>query len=185
MPKPARQLLASIVLGLTALAAAPARAAMSVPDYLAESFAGQPAPVARSLWLTPPVRARLEAILGHPVRAPRLPYWQSGGRTTWILNEIGKEQPITIGVVIERSRVQRVDILEYRESRGDEVRYPAFLRQFSQAALRASDRLDQDIQGISGATLSVWAVTRATRAALVGAELSQASAPPAPPQPAR
>lgn len=173
---------------LASLLTGAAQAAMTLPDYLAEVFPNQVVPASKSLWLTPPVRIRMEEILGHPIRMPRLPYWQSGTRTVWVMNEIGKEQPITIGVVIETHRIRRVDILEYRESRGDEVRYPAFRRQFTQARLIGKDRLDKDIQGISGATLSVWAVTRVTRAALAGAEIvtpAEAGNQGQPPQSAR
>jgi hypothetical protein len=95
----------------------------------------------------------------------RIRYWQQNERSAWILNEIGKEQPITFGVVIDAGKVAHVKVLAFRESRGWEIRYPAFTRQFSNAALVGLE-LDRHIDGVSGATLSVWAMTAVTRLAL-------------------
>ena len=88
-----------------------------------------------------------------------------GNKTAWVINEIGKEQPITIGVVVDGGKVDFVDILTYRESRGYEVRHDFFTRQFKGAALKG-DKLTNRIDGISGATLSVWAVTNVSEWAL-------------------
>jgi hypothetical protein len=38
------------------------------------------------------------------------------------------------------------------------VRYPAFTKQFEGASLKG-EKLDRNVDGISGATLSVWAMT--------------------------
>jgi Na+-translocating ferredoxin:NAD+ oxidoreductase RnfG subunit len=57
-------------------------------------------------------------------------------------------------------------VLEFRESRGWEVRYPFFTDQFVEAKLDQNERLDRNIDGITGATLSVNAVTRIARIAL-------------------
>ena len=92
-------------------------------------------------------------------------YWQSGDRSVWILNEIGKEQPITFGVVIQAGKIERVKVLAFRESRGGEIRHPAFTQQFKDATL-VGKALDRHIDGVSGATLSVWAMTAVTRLAL-------------------
>lgn len=111
-------------------------------------------------------------ILNHEYQGLRVRYWSRDDRTAWIFNEIGKELPITIGVVVEANKVVQIDILAFRESRGGEVRYPFFTKQFRGLSLTASHRLSDTIDGISGATLSVWAVTRATRAALYLHQLS-------------
>jgi hypothetical protein len=47
------------------------------------------------------------------------------------------------------------------------VRYPFFTDQFDGATLTAKSRLDRNIDGITGATLSVGAVTRIARVALI------------------
>ena len=90
-----------------------------------------------------------------------------GTRSAWILNEIGKELPITIGVAVSSGAIASVDVLEFRESRGWEVRYPFFTDQFVDARLGPNDKLDRRIDGITGATMSVDAVTRVAQVALL------------------
>jgi hypothetical protein len=68
--------------------------------------------------------------------------------------------------VISQGRLDHVRVLAYRESRGQEVRDPSFLKQFAGAGLAQGDRLDRGIDGISGATLSVHAMERMSRLAL-------------------
>ena len=98
-------------------------------------------------------------------------YWQGGEKTAWILDEIGKEKPITIGVLVQDNAVDSVRVLEFREIRGWEVRYPFFTDQFNGArfvngAQRQGQVLNRQIDGITGATLSVGAVTRVVEVAL-------------------
>jgi hypothetical protein len=57
--------------------------------------------------------------------------------------------------------------MEFRESRGWEIRYPFFTRQFSQLRLTNTGALSHGIDGISGATLSVKAATRSAKFALM------------------
>jgi hypothetical protein len=94
----------------------------------------------------------------------------------WILEETGKEELITAGFVVVSGRIDHVRVLAYRESRGQEVRQPSFLKQFRDARLREDDRLDRDIDGIVGATLSVGAMERMARLALLFDRLSRESA---------
>lgn len=132
--------------------------------FIADSFDGNP-PTAQILWLTGPLGDGATSILGHRP-PPRITYWRAAGRVAFVLEEIGKEQPITTGILIQDGRIEQVRILVYRESRGGEVRYPAFTRQFEGAGLSKNQRLDRTINGISGATLSVNALERMTRLAL-------------------
>ena len=83
-----------------------------------------------------------------------------------ILEEIGKVKPITAGFIVEDNRLTEIQILIYRESHGWEVRYPFFTRQFSGLRLDEDMKLDSNIDGISGATLSVGAIERLSRLAL-------------------
>lgn len=121
----------------------------------------------RVLWLTAPIRARLAAVLGHEPAQLRQRYWAAGDKTAWILDEIGKEEPITAGFVVAGGRIAQARVLVYRESRGGEVRYPAFLDQYARAGLTDEGQLDKPIDGIAGATLSVGAMERMAREALV------------------
>ncbi|MBI4006753.1 MAG: FMN-binding protein [Gammaproteobacteria bacterium] len=135
-------------------------------EFIHEVFAGNPPPASR-LWIRKDLEQEINTILGHDLGVLRLHYWARDGRTAWILEEIGKERPITTGVVVNQGRIELVRILIFRESRGWEVRYPFFTDQFNDAGLVSEHKLDKSIDGISGATLSVNAVTKLARLALL------------------
>ena len=161
-------LIIGLTLSMTSLAAATTAARgvfQSGPDFIAECFASQPSEK-KTLWLTDELRQQVSKILGHPIAGLRVRYHQNGSKTAWILEEIGKEMPITIGVMVDNHTIQQVKILAYRESRGGEVRYPAYTRQYQGASLQPALSLSQSIDGITGATLSVWAVNKVAALAL-------------------
>ena len=122
---------------------------------------------AKTLWLNQPLKQRTAKILGHSYQGLRVRYWQDGARTAWILDEIGKEQPITTGVIVENGKIVSVEVLAYRESRGAEVQQSFFTRQFQGLSLTSNDKLSKKIDGITGATLSVWALQKIARLALM------------------
>ncbi len=143
----------------------------SGPDFISEVFLeqGTQAEVqvqSKVLWLTDDIRQQAEKILDRPVQGLRIRYSRSADKTAWILEEIGKEMPITIGVVVDQNKIIKVKILAYRESRGGEVRFPAYMAQYNGATLTDRHRLDKSIDGITGATLSVWAVNKVAALAL-------------------
>jgi hypothetical protein len=133
--------------------------------FIMEVFAGKP-PEPGVLWITRSLRESITEILGHTPDALRVRYWGEKHRTAWILDEIGKERPITVGLVIDNGRLESVKVLAFRESRGWEVRYPFFTNQFKGVRLTRDNELDQTIDGISGATLSVRALKKLARLAL-------------------
>lgn len=135
-------------------------------DFLQRSFAGQ-VPEPRSLWLTGDLKQTVSDVLQHPPTILRVRYWLSDTRSAWILDEIGKTEPITIGITIEDGAIHEIKVLIFRESRGWEVRYPFFADQFDGARLTTDQKLDQRIDGISGATLSVRAMKKLARLALL------------------
>lgn len=132
--------------------------------FVVEVFGSMPAP--KVLWLTRDLQSQAAAILGHPPAQLRQRYWSEGGKSVWILEETGKEELITAGFVVVNGRIDHVRVLVYRESRGQEVRQALFLKQFKDAKLAQGNRLDHDIDGIVGATLSVGAMERMARLAL-------------------
>ncbi|OGT16504.1 MAG: hypothetical protein A3J49_17720 [Gallionellales bacterium RIFCSPHIGHO2_02_FULL_57_16] len=136
-----------------------------ITRFLGETF-GKP-PAAETLWLVGDLQPAVRGILEHDYPAARVRYWRAGTRSAWVLNEIGKEMPITVGIVIKDGVIERVKVLVYRESRGWEVKSPVFTAQFSGAKLHSGKKLDKQIDGISGATLSVRALNRLTRLALL------------------
>jgi hypothetical protein len=104
-------------------------------DFLRETF-GATLPPPQLLWLDQAAQNHLKPILGHPYPQARLRYWRAGGRTVWILEDIGREFPITAGFVVDKHAIDTARVLIYRESRGDEIHYPAFLKQFGGAHSR-------------------------------------------------
>ena len=161
-----RRSLALLTLALGAVAAGPLHGEVyqEPAAFVAEVFGSKPAP--KVLWLTRDIQAQVAAILGHPPAQLRQRYWSDSHRSVWILEEIGKEELITAGFVVLAGRIDHVRVLVYRESRGQEVRTPSFLKQFKEAKLAPDDHLDREIDGIAGATLSVAAMERMARLAL-------------------
>jgi Na+-translocating ferredoxin:NAD+ oxidoreductase RnfG subunit len=84
---------------------------------------------------------------------------------SFIVDEvIGKHELITYAVAIDPQGVVRgVEILDYRETRGGEVRDPRWRAQFVGKGPRDALRLGNDIQNLSGATLSSRHVTDGVR----------------------
>ena len=134
------------------------------------------APTVEILWLTKDVATQAENILGHSSKQVRLKFWKADLQTAWILDEIGKEEPITAGFVVENGKILQVSILAYRESRGGEVRHANFLKQYQGTSLQKDAQLNKTIDGISGATLSVRAVGRMARLALYFDQISHQQA---------
>ncbi|WP_439133520.1 FMN-binding protein [Pseudomaricurvus sp.] len=136
----------------------------------------------QTLWVTQPQREVMEDILGRSFRSLRVRYWGHEQRTVWIFEEVGKEMPITFGVIVDGEQIDDVVVMEYRESRGGEVRHPFFTRQFQQLELTDEQppSLDGHIDGITGATLSVRAMTKIATLALFCHQLTPFSAGPGP-----
>jgi hypothetical protein len=133
--------------------------------FLGEIYGGSP-PTPKFIWLRGEVKENVGEILGHNYPGIRIRYWGKDKRTAWILEEIGKTQPITVGLVVDENGLQTIRVLAFRESRGWEVRYPFFTDQFTGIRLTDDKELDRQIDGISGATLSVRALKKLARLAL-------------------
>jgi len=138
---------------------------MTAEQFLQHSFPDAK-PETQTLWLKPEQKAEISEFLYRDFRKLRVRYWHQGARSAWIFDEIGKERPITIGLVLNGEHIESVKILAFRESRGWEVKYDFFTDQFQGIKLTDNNRLDDYIDGITGATLSVKAVKRAAQLAL-------------------
>ncbi|MBA6365233.1 FMN-binding protein, partial [Colwellia sp. BRX8-8] len=134
-------------------------------QFISSSFNGE-SPKSKALWLSNDDKVAISDIMSHEYNRLRVRYWQQENATVWVLEEIGKEQPITIGVHIKDEQVVDLKVLVYRESRGDEVRHDFFTNQFKSASLTKENMLNQHIDGITGATMSVRALTKVARLAL-------------------
>lgn len=157
--------LRTLLLLMLALPAWAADLNAEIDRFLTET-PGKP-PAVETLWLVGDLQPAVRAILEHDYPAARVRFWRSEKRTVWVLDEIGKEMPITVGISINNGAIERVKVLVYRESRGWEVKSPAFTAQFSGTKLAEGHKLDRHIDGISGATLSVRALQKLTRLALL------------------
>ena len=133
-------------------------------SFISETYSNE-APSSESIMLLGDLRSDVEEILGHPYASLRIRYWKKDGRSSWILDEIGKTEPITFGIVVKEGKIENIKVLAFREIRGWEVKYPAFTAQFTGVTLK-DKKLDKSISGISGATLSVWAMTSVAELAL-------------------
>lgn len=142
----------------------PASVYETQPDFLDRAFSGSP-PAPEMLWLSGERKSTVRRLLGHDYPALRLRYWCSDSRSAWVLEEIGKDLPITVGIIIDMGTIRDLRVLTYRESRGGEVAIPAFTDQFIGASLEG-EKLNVPIDGISGATLSVQALTKLAGIAL-------------------
>lgn len=111
-------------------------------------------------------KKQIAKILTHKPSSIRARYWRKDDTTAFILEEIGKVQPITVGLVTEKSKIKKIEVLIYRESHGSEVRHSFFRKQFLGAGLKNNYKLSKKIDGISGATLSVNALKRLAALAL-------------------
>lgn len=139
--------------------------------YISQAFDGASINPER-VWIRGELRDQIESILGHPVGFIRTKYWAQGGKSVWILEEIGKDKLISVGHTIEhkegRSQIADVKVLAYRESRGWEVKYPFFTNQFVGLGRKKNGRgLEGSIDGITGATLSVRALKKLAEVALL------------------
>ena len=134
--------------------------------FIAQAFPNNP-PEKKTLWFTGDLKETVGDILDRKA-PPRTHYWRQGKRTVWILEQIGKYKPITVGLVINHDAIEHIKVLVYRESHGWEVKYPFFTDQF--IGVKREDmethKLNKDIDGIAGATLSVRALIRLARLAL-------------------
>jgi len=133
--------------------------------FIQEAFSHTPEP--QVIWIKGALREQVETILQHRYKGKRTRYWQEDNKSAWVLEEIGKKKPITVGIIIENDKISRLKVLAFRESRGWEVRYPFFTKQFKQITLTNDNQLNQPVDGISGATLSVRALRKLARIALL------------------
>ncbi len=133
--------------------------------------ASAPAFKTKTIWLKKEIQSRIKSILDHKYAKLRIRYKISLDHaepiTVWYLDEIGKERPISFGISVKNNRVQMIRVLEFRESRGYEIHIPAFAKQFEQIGLNNNENLNQNIDGITGATMSVSAMKKMARLALV------------------
>ena len=144
------------------------------PELFLEQVFANITPKPDKIWITKKLKAEIYKILGHDIAVIRLRYWDDDSKRAWILEEIGRDKPITLGIVTSNAKIEQINVLIFRESRGWEIKYPFFTDQYKNSSLISGNQLDRKVDGISGATLSVNAVTKLARLALfLDAHISQ------------
>jgi len=101
------------------------------------------------------------------VQAGRIWRAESGGRLLGFFifdRVIGKHLYIDYAVALDPGgRIRSVEILQYRESYGGEIRSPSWLAQFVGKTSASALQVGSDIRNISGATLSSHHVTEGVK----------------------
>lgn len=142
-----------------------AKGVYQTPEKFIQNALGE-LPKPKAVWLTSEDKVIIADILQHPFNRLRIRYWQKDQQSVWILDEIGKEKPITIGVHINKKHIVNLKVLTFRETRGWEVVHEFFTDQFKQASLTDKSQLSVHVDGITGATLSVRALTKTAKLSL-------------------
>ena len=123
----------------------------------------------RDLKLDKDAAGEIEKASGIKVRVSDVPLWEvsEGGKPAgfFIVDEvIGKHELITYAVALDADgKVRQIEILDYREAYGYQIRNPRWRAQFAGKTLADPVKLETDIQNISGATLSCRHVTEGVK----------------------
>jgi FMN-binding domain len=147
-----------------ALAPLPLAQVAYAAQYMTESQAQRAAfPDASGFEPAVPDAGALKALAAAPGWSPKI--WQAlrdGKGLGWLLFDqvIGKSELITYAVALDaKGAVLSVEILDYRESHGGEIRLAGWRNQFVGKTAADPVDLNKDIRNISGATLSCRHVT--------------------------
>jgi len=107
----------------------------------------------------------IERRSGQRVRRPKLELWRgAAGEWFFVDRVLGKHEDITYALGIGADgRVVGVEILEYRETYGGEIRREEWRRQFVGRSSSDALALGREVDNISGATLSCRHVTDGIR----------------------
>jgi Na+-transporting NADH:ubiquinone oxidoreductase subunit NqrC len=125
----------------------------------------------------------VEEASGVRVRVPDQQVWKAhadGRLLGWfIVDEVyGKHEFITYAVALNADgSVRQIEVLEYRETYGYEIRNPAWRRQFAGKRQGDALKLDTDIKNISGATLSCRHITDGVKRLLALHQIALKAAP--------
>jgi len=115
--------------------------------------------------LTSEQRKEIERQSGIRQRSDTVKAWRVAGGGWFIVDEVlGKHEFITFAMGISADgSVRGIEIMEYLETYGDEVRNPKWRAQFTGKTKSSTLQLDKDIRNISGATLSSRHITDGVR----------------------
>lgn len=126
------------------------------------------------LALTGAQRSQMQERSGvrEPFKSDRV--WRASTGGFFVIDEVvGKHEMIkyALGIAADGS-VRQVEVMEYHETYGFEIRDAAWRRQFEGKTAASPLKLNQDIRNVSGATLSCKHVTDGVKRLLVLHELA-------------
>lgn len=125
-------------------------------------------------WITGNIKATLENQLGIMLAPSKVTIYEVFDEVnsfigySILMDEHGKYEPITLMISMEPDlSIKEVSVLVYREKIGSSVRKKRFLKQFKGKTIQDPLLLNQDVDGITGATVSSWSVATAIKKALI------------------
>lgn len=99
--------------------------------------------------------AQVNKLMGSNQSHREIKAWKAGSGWFFVDEVVGKHELITYALALNADgSIRQIEIMDYRESRGYEIRTPGWRRQFAGKTLKDPIQLNQDIGNISGATLS-------------------------------
>ncbi len=109
--------------------------------------------------------ASIEKRAGVRVRSRELRLWKGSGGSHFIVDQVlGKHEFITYALALgPQGEVRGIEVLDYRETYGDEIGREAWRKQFDGKRVGDPVKLGGDVKNISGATLSCRHVTDGVR----------------------
>lgn len=132
----------------------------TVEQVKSASFSGSTQFISADITLNKNQADTIEKLSGVRVRNFQQKVWlakQQDKMLGWLIIDevIGKHEFITYSMALNTNgSVKRIDIMEYKETYGGQVRNQEWLMQFVGKLYGAKLKLDDDIVNISGATLS-------------------------------
>ncbi|TNF24875.1 MAG: FMN-binding protein [Deltaproteobacteria bacterium] len=174
-PHAARVLAALLVMTAVALPSATAHAAgvyFTRTELLKSFFHDSDRVSYKTFDLDAAQSRRIATRLGYAVTGRRTVYYgEKDGQVTGYAvldEELGQHKPISFGVLLgPEGQVQRVEVMVYREPKGEEIRRAQFRDQFVGKDAEAPVRSGHDIVAISGATISSHSLSVGVKRALV------------------
>lgn len=119
----------------------------------------------REIELTPEQIAKIESLSTQKVRTPKMKAFVGPGKDVVFIDQVlGKHEFITYAVAVKADgKVAGIEIIEYRESYGQNVRKPEWRGQFVGKDVASKLKVGDDIRNLSGATLSSVHITEGVK----------------------
>lgn len=180
--RPAPHLLMLVPAAMAAAPTAHAVSYLAIPQAQAAVFPSAERFVDAKAHLTDDQRDAIKKLSGVRQREPEQPVWrveQGGKQVGWFFIDevVGKHEFITyaLGTTLD-GHVTGIEILDYRETYGFQVREASWRQNFQGKSLADPLTLDSDVPNITGATLSCRNVTNGVKRLLALQRIALADA---------